>query len=91
MHCINRKINNLEAQVNRKEFTRDMGVQCTVLSGVLNVCYTDASVQCEAPTPLITSTSPHYLAESSESELSQIDVKDTHAALSFQLSQESTM
>ena len=79
MHYINCTINNLEAQVDRKEFTKDMGVQCIVLSGVLNVRYTNASVQCETPTPLTTSTSPHYLAESSESELSQIDVEDAHA------------
>lgn len=38
MHNINCKINNLEAQVDRKEFTKDMVVQCIVLSGVLNVC-----------------------------------------------------
>ena len=90
MYYINCEINDLEAQVDRKEFTGDMGVQCTVLSGVFNVCSTDASVQCEAP-PLTTSTPTHYLAESSESELSQIDGKDAHADLSFQLSQESTM
>ena len=74
-----------------QELTRDIGVQCSLLSVVSNVCYTDASVQCEAPTPLTTSTPPHYLAESSESELSQVYVEDAHADLSFQLSQESTM
>ena len=54
-------------------------------------CYTDAGVQCEVRPPLNTATPPHYLAESSESEVSQMDVEDAYADLSFQLSQESTM
>ena len=46
-----------------------------------------ASVKCEVP-PVAMSTPPHYLAESSESEL---DIEDTHTDQSFHLSQESTM
>ena len=58
-----------------------MGSQgCTYVPAML------ASVQCEVP-PLATSTPPHYLAESSESEL---DIED-RTDQSFHLSQESTM
>ena len=57
--------------------TRDVGVQCS-LPPML------PSVQCEVP-PVAMSTPPHYLAESSESEL------DTHTDQSLHLSQESTM
>ena len=60
--------------------TRDVGVQCS-LPPML------ASVRCEVP-PVAMSTPPHYLAESSESEL---DIEDTHTDQSFHLSQESTM
>ena len=63
--------------------TRDVGVQCSLPP----MLYIDASVQCEVPPPA-TSTSPHYLAESSESEL---DIEDTLTDQSFHLSQESTM
>ena len=60
--------------------TQDIGVQCSLPTML-------ASVQCEVP-PFATSTPPHYLAESSESEL---DTEDTHTDQSFHLSQESTM
>ena len=74
-----------------RECTKDIGVQCSLLPVLSNACYTDASIPCEVPPPLTTSTPPHYLAESSESELSQMDIEDAPTDLSFHLSQESTM
>ena len=72
-------------------YTKDVGVQCSLFSVVSNAYYMDASTQCKVSPPVATSTPPYYLAESSESELSQMDIGEEHADCSFQLSQDSTV
>jgi hypothetical protein len=81
----------LDVQVDSPVYTKDVGVQCSLHSTYSSTVYVDASVQCDVPPPLATSTPPHYLAESSESELSQMDIEDAPTDPSFHLSQESTM